>query len=58
MEQTEILLFGSSHHAKVLIEAAFLNGTPVAGCFDDDENRVGEAILSASFGGRECLLNF
>ena len=54
-----ILLFGSSNHAKVLIEAAVLDGTRVAGCFDDDESRVGETVLGVQVhGGRDRLLSF
>ena len=57
MDQTELVLFGSNDHAKVLIEAASLQGTPVVALYDDDEERFGRSVLDVQVvGGRSELL--
>jgi sugar O-acyltransferase (sialic acid O-acetyltransferase NeuD family) len=52
-----IFLFGASGHAKVVLDAARLQGYEVPALFDDDPARVGTRLLACPvLGGRDELL--
>ena len=53
----KIFLFGASGHAKVVIEAARLQGYDVLGLFDDNTTLKGSKLFGCTiFGGRSILL--
>jgi sugar O-acyltransferase (sialic acid O-acetyltransferase NeuD family) len=51
-----IFLFGASGHAKVVLDAARLQGVGAVALFDDDPRRAGSVVLGAPVvGGRDGL---
>lgn len=56
MTATSIFIFGASGHAKVVLDAARLQGYEVAAIFDDNASLYGQALLGCPVvGGRDTL---